>query len=70
MYEEEAASLRSIVKSEVINAEIEQIKKRSGGNKQEEEEKEERNRIFKSISENPIFSTNLTDLQKLMSELE
>lgn len=63
MYEEEIQHLRDIIKSEVMNAEIEQIKKRSGGNLQEEEEKEERNRIFKSISDNPMFSTNLTDLQ-------
>ena len=33
MYEEEAIGLREIVKSEVMSAEIEQIKKRSGGNK-------------------------------------
>lgn len=43
---------------------------RSGGNKQEEEDKEERNKVFKSISDNPMFSSNLTDLQNIMNEME
>ena len=33
MYEDEVNALRDIIKSEVMNAEIQQIKKRSGGNK-------------------------------------
>eukprot|EP00347_Sterkiella_histriomuscorum_P022955 403336507 len=70
MYEDEVAALRDIIKSEVMNAEIQQIKKRSGGNKQEEEDKEERNKVFKSISDNPMFSSNLTDLQNIMNEME
>ena len=70
MYEDEAASLRDIVKSEVMQAEIQQIKARSGGNKEEAEDKEERQKVFKSISDNPMFSTNLTDLQALMGEME
>ena len=70
MYEDEVIGLREIIKSEVMNAEIEQIKKRSGGNKQEEEDKEERNKVFKSISDNPMFSSNLTDLQTIMTEME
>lgn len=70
MYEDEAASLRDIVKSEVMQAEIQQIKARSGGNKEEAEDKEERQKVFKSISDNPMFSSNLTDLQALMGEME
>jgi len=70
MHEDEAAALRDIIKSEVMHAEIQQIRQRGGNNKQEEEDKEERNKVFKSIAENPMFSTNLTDLQQLMDELE
>lgn len=70
MYEEEVTALREIIKSEVMSAEIQQIKKRAGGSKQEEEDKEERQRVFKSISDNPMFSSNLTDLQTLMNEME
>ncbi len=42
MYEDEACALRDIVKSEVMQAEIAQIKARSGGNKEEAEDREER----------------------------
>ena len=77
MYEEEVYSLREILKSEVMSAEIQQIKKRGvvGANglsqlKVEEEEKEERNKVFKSISDNPMFTSNLTDLQAIMNEME
>ena len=82
MYEDEASALRDILKSEVMSAEIEQIKKRNaadnpsgtgvmGGSRgQEEDDKEERAKVFKSISDNPMFSTNLTDLQNIMNEME
>jgi hypothetical protein len=70
MSEEESKHLKDIIKSEVMNAEIEMIKKRNGTDFQEQEEKEERLRAFKSISDNPIFSTNLIDLHKVMTDLE
>ena len=62
MQENEIEHLREIIKSEVMNAEIQQLKKRSGTNSQEDDEKEERNKLFQSISDNPMFSTNLIDL--------
>jgi len=66
----EVAGLRDIIKSEVMSAEIEQMRKRQGANTEEEEEKEEKARMFRSLSENPMFSTNLVDIQALMSEME
>ena len=41
-----------------------------GSRGQEEDDKEERAKVFKSISDNPMFSTNLTDLQNIMNEME
>lgn len=55
-----------------MNAELEQIRKRQGtGTANDEAEKrEDKIKFISSISENPMFTSNLTDLQSLMTELD